>query len=732
VALHVRIRKTRPRVCLSEDSLPEIKHRIETTHVEEWSQLVVWSRGIAKTPHEYRLRPERLAERGKRLAFMYAIRHDPKDLEFALEVVPRLAEAAPTPLKVEALAQLYDSLNAALPEKLAATVRESLSAGARKLFDTNVKGAPVLAPGRSESVTAVFAAGISLFGDSDHAQELLGEAVHASRDLTGTLMYFLEEDGGVPLGWSESFVHLGQLPKLALLAESGLGQNWPREAPWLERYVEFLEAGMRRVDPAVKEGPFWAGGGATVRRLDLWRVLATVAAYTGNASAKRLLAAIPLRGCQDERVLYEVRDREVPEGKGTEAGPPGRRKMVFYRRAGLALFRDGPEDNPTEVVVRCPHALFVDRTRDIAGSFSIAGEADFVIARGETPAAFVIGGSADGERADGAPTFPRTRREINQSEHRRAEVLVCESLGDACDWMMVDLSRGHRLDADSVTRTFAFLRSTDAWRHPALIVYDEVRLKTPGNDAATVMHFAGKPEVMESALRCDAPSSRLWSQVLLPSPSQLWLDELLSSKNAQNGASSVWRLRIGSKDTGSKNVFCQTFMTDAAEADAPPGAVLLSSGASIVQVAGRVVAFAQETTTQIEGITAGEASQLIVVGVAPSVDARLETAGGDTLDTSASDMGGVHFPVSIPAGTGWRVSLRPPVGSDGAKRISMRRRRAGDTSAKIKKDVRDAKGKKEKKEEKKHKKEKEKGKEDKKDIDDTSDTEQKKDEEKTS
>ena len=61
MALHVRIRKTRPRVCVSEDSLPAIHTKIETTHLEEWSQLVVWSRGIAKTPVEYRLRPARLS-----------------------------------------------------------------------------------------------------------------------------------------------------------------------------------------------------------------------------------------------------------------------------------------------------------------------------------------------------------------------------------------------------------------------------------------------------------------------------------------------------------------------------------------------------------------------------------------------------------------------------------------------------------------------------------------------
>jgi hypothetical protein len=683
VALHVRIRKTRPRVCVSEDSLPEIKRRIETTHVEEWSQLVVWSRGIAKTPAEYRLRPERLGERGKRLAFMYAIRHDPKDLEFALEIVPRMIEAKPTPLKIEDLAQLYDSLCAVLPGKLAGSMREAIAAGARKLFDANVKGAPVLAPGRSESVTAVFAAGISLFGDSDHAQALLGEAVHASRDLTGTLMYFLEEDGGVPLGWSESFVHLGQLPKLALLAESGLGQSWPREAPWLERYVEFLEAGMRRHDAALKEGPYWAGGGCTERRLDLWRILATVAAYTGNPSARRLLAAIPLRGCQDEKVLYDVRDRVATGEESKDREQCGRKKMVFFRRAGLALFKDGPEDMPTEIVVRCPHAVFADKARNVAGRFSVAGEADFVVTRDLTQGAFAIGGSAEDADAEDAPTYPRTRREINQAEHRRAEVLVCESLDDVCDWMMVDLSRGHQREAESVMRTFVFLRAMSGWPHPVLLVYDEVRLKTPGNDAATVLHFAGKPEVSEDAVCCDAPSSRLWSQVLLPSPSQLWLDELLGPKNGQDGSSSLWRLRIGSKDAGAKNVFCQAFMAGPPGSSAPPCSMLLSSGPPVAQVAGRVVVFGQEDTTEIEGITAGEVRQLFVVGVAPSVDARLETAGDGTTEAAATDMGGIYFDVRIPHGTGWRVSLRPPVGTDSGKKISMRRKKAGSASSKI-------------------------------------------------
>ena len=45
--------------------------------------------------------------------------HTREDLEFALEVLPRLIDAKPTPAKVEAIAQLYDSLREVLPAKLA-------------------------------------------------------------------------------------------------------------------------------------------------------------------------------------------------------------------------------------------------------------------------------------------------------------------------------------------------------------------------------------------------------------------------------------------------------------------------------------------------------------------------------------------------------------------------------------------------------------------------------------
>jgi len=277
MALHIKVRRTRPRVYLSEETIPRLLERAETTHVDEWSQLAVWARGIAKSPSEHRLSEVRLPERARRAAFLYALRHDERDAELALEFAPLLARLVPVPSVVEAIAQVYDSLWAVLPEATRNDLAARLEEGARTLLDERVAPAAILDEARTESVAPVLAAGLALYGDRPGANSLIGGAVHAARDLMGTLQYFLEEDGGFPLGWEASLVHAGAFPKLALLAESGLGQPRPDEVPWLAKYAEFLEAGARA---GGAEGPAWPEGGTTGRRLvDLWRILA----FAGHA-----------------------------------------------------------------------------------------------------------------------------------------------------------------------------------------------------------------------------------------------------------------------------------------------------------------------------------------------------------------------------------------------------------------------------------------------------------------
>ncbi len=249
MALHIKVRRTRPRVYLSEYNLADIRRRVETTHIEEWSQLVVWSRGIARTPPEYRLRDERLGERARRLAFMHAVRPEERLVEMALEMVPALVKLTgrlpASPTGIEALSLLYDSFHAKLPDALAVEGAEALARGAEDIFRERIKGRPVLDETRSQAVAPLLTAGLSLYVEHPAAslevsRRIIGQAVHASRDLVGTLQYFLEKDGGFPLGWAEGLTHLGQVPKLAMLAESGLDQAWPRDVPWLARYAERL------------------------------------------------------------------------------------------------------------------------------------------------------------------------------------------------------------------------------------------------------------------------------------------------------------------------------------------------------------------------------------------------------------------------------------------------------------------------------------------------------------
>lgn len=502
MALHIKVRRTRPRVYLSEYNLVDIAARIETTHLEEWSQLVVWSRGIAKAPREYRLRRERLGQRARRLAFMHAVRPEERLVGMALEIAPALIELtsklSASPSGIEALAQLYDSFRARLPEELARDCAQALVKGAGALFGERIKGRPVLSEARSEAVASLMAAGLSLYveqppkqqtggrhGFTLQVQRIIGQAVHASRDLIGTLQYFLEKDGGFPLGWAEGLTHLGQVPKLALLAESGLDQTWPRDVPWLERYTEFLEEGMEYATKDGMEdgtevgaedgtgdgvrspdsgapfprtrrderttGPYWPGGGKTgPRRADLWRILAMVASESGAPSALRLLERVRLPGHQDERILYEKRPLpDLPEG---EAAPQTRDRSParLYRRAGLALFRgvdleEGDTATRLEAVIRCPGALVAGGEALRVGSFSISCGGELLSGTERAPNGLVIdragGDKRTAEEKDGARSkspsstaaasraapFPRTRHEIGESEFHTSTIIAFES-----------------------------------------------------------------------------------------------------------------------------------------------------------------------------------------------------------------------------------------------------------------------------------------------------------------
>ena len=692
MALRVKVRRTRPRVYLSDDLLPEIRRRTETTHVDEWSELVVWSRGIAHTPEEHRLRPKRLADRAGRLAFLYAVRRDERDVPYALELAPRLAALPPSPEAVEAMARLYDSFRAVLPEKHERALAEAILAGAGRLYEERIRGAAVLAEARSEAIAPVLAAGIALYGEESALRNLLGAAVHAARDLTGTLQFFLEEDGGFPLGWAESLVHLGQMPKLALLAETGLGQAWPKDVPWLARYAEFLEAGIR---PGARRSaggsqsrsdPRWLDGGRARGRLgDLRRVLAYVASESANPAALRLLAGLRVPGRQDEKILYERRPlAECAE----DAGRPA--PALFYRRAALAVFRgaavsaDGRKsvpqrsalDDGIECVVRCAGGGLAGGDERHAGSFSVACGVELVPGGASVANAIVATPAGEGPASQGAPaprSFPRTRREINAPEFRPCEVIAFESAvgggGDSVrggfDYLVADLGRAHAPAALSATRTFVFLRG-EAFGRPVLVVSDAVVLATPGAQTASVVHFAGRIEVSEARADLVREGVRLSDRVILPAHPRLWLDEPLGGEtppvppDRQAGAGACerpFRLRIAPGESRQAVRFCQAFFVS--PSDAPDEAAcgeLAAEGAVVLDIAGTALVLGVRDAARVECVSSGGLRGVAAIGLLPAAKLMLEVAGEPPVETATTDLGAAYVDAPIPAATGFVVS----------------------------------------------------------------------------
>lgn len=716
MALHIKVLRTRPRVYLSEYNLADIRGRIETTHLEEWSQLVVWSRGIARTPAEYRLRDERLGERARRLAFMHAVRPEERLVEMALEMVPALVKLTgrlpASPTGIDALAQLYDSFHAELSEALAAEIAQSLARGADDIFSVRIKGRSVLSEARSQAVAPLLAAGLSLYVEHRGAaltasRRIIGQAVHASRDLLGTLQYFLETDGGFPLGWAEGLTHLGQVPKLAMLAESGLDQAWPRDVPWLARYAEFLENGMEDAledgaesdtedEPAPaprtrRTGPFWPGGAETgTKRAELWRILAMIASESGTPAALRLLGRIRLPGHQDERILYERRPLPSSPKGGDVPAAKGRTRL--YRRAGLVLFRGaghekGDASTRFEAVVRCPVALVAGGGRLGVGSFSISCGTELLSGTARAPNGLLVGkGGSKGGEGRSAPKrdaaedssrdapFPRTRHEIGETGFHTATIIAFESdIGATVegghgllDWLRVDLTPAHRAYVESAVRTFVMMRALPGGRGAAFVVADDVRLCEEGGEAASVVSFAAKPEVDGNLLTAKVGNVRLRDFVLEPEQAGISLEALDKSTDPP-----TWRALVSAGEAAPKErLVCQVFVADSLDPDGPaqgadrpkgravPGrdplcVRLPSEGALAIDVAGRVLVLGGGDAARIECVTAGEVDGVAAVGMKASARARLEVAGEEPVRAATSGAGSVYFNCRVPAGTGF-------------------------------------------------------------------------------
>ncbi len=678
MALHIKVRRTRPRVYLSEETIPRLLERTEGTHVDEWSQLAVWARGIAKSPPEHRLSEVRLPERARRAAFLYALRHDERDAELALEFAPLLARLVPAPSVVEAMAQIYDSLWAVLPEATRNGLAARLEEGARKLLDERITPAAILDDARTEAVAPVLAAGLALYGDRPGASSLIGSAVHAARDLMGTLQYFLEEDGGFPLGWEASLVHAGAFPKLALLAESGLGQPRADEVPWLAKYAEFLEAGARSGGAA---GPAWPEGGTTGRRLvDLWRILAFAGGKSASPAGVRLLAGVELKGHQDDKILYEQRmPREAgaaaAAGTSAEESAAALASATLYRRAGVTVFR-GEAGSGVEVVIRCTPAALGGRS--MAGAVSASAGGELILgAPGRPSLLSVTCAGPEPERP-----FPRTRRELNLPENRLSEVLAFEgAVGDAFDWMQADLTPAYAPAAARVLRTVVFLRG-GAPGGATLVLADEVDLAGEGAEAAEVHHFTSQPDpdadidVIEVEGGENA-NARIRIATLLPPEAQEWVDEPLWREGdsgppgsaTPDAARSAWRVRVAPETSGRNVRFLQVIDfppggaagnagKDAAASDIARSAFV--EGAWGAEVAGRLVILCDETTRHVEGVTVGATRGIAAVGLAPGACVTIEVAGAGRTESVATDFGAAWIGVEVPRETGFVMEIAPP------------------------------------------------------------------------
>ncbi|MHC5057401.1 MAG: hypothetical protein ACYTKD_22230, partial [Planctomycetota bacterium] len=492
----------------------------------------------------------------------------------------------------------------------------------------------------------------------------------------GTLQYFLEEDGGFPLGWAGSLVHAGAFPKLALLAESGLGQRLPDDIPWLAKYAEFLEAGARAGGAA---GPSWPEGGTTGRRLvDLWRILVFAAARTGSAAAARLLARVELQGHQDDRMLYEERPLPSPAA-GADAPPPARARATFYRRAGVALLRGDGGAGEVEAVMRCPPAA-LDGTAE-AGGLSMALGGELVLgAPGRRSSLSVTGAGPAPERP-----FPRARRELNLPEYRLSEVLAFEgAVGDAFDWIQADLTPAYAPAAARALRTVVFLRG-DAPGEPVLVLADEVALEGRGAEAAEVHHFTSQPDAdpdLIEVAHVENGDASIRGSVILPPEAQAWVDEPLwraddpgdagaSRPATPDPARSAWRVRIAPSTPGRDVRFLQVFVVpmqgatgsagegEGAAAEADARAVLLE-GAWGAEAAGRLVLLCDETTRRVEGVTSGAVRGVAAVGLAPGARVTLEVAGAGRTDCVATDFGAAWLDTAIPRETGFVMEAEPP------------------------------------------------------------------------
>lgn len=711
MALRLKVRRTRPRVYLSEDFIPELRRRTETTHSDEWAGLLIWARGIASGPREELTRPGRLPARARRLSLLYwlrqgrgeAVGRDFDSVSLALEIAPALANLKPTPVVVEALAQLYDSFRAVLPVKLARSLSKTLIRGAEELAEGAVRGAGVLDSARSEALPACLAAGLALYGEVEEAQELIGLAIHTARDLMGTLQFFMEEDGGFPLGWAGSIPHMGQVPKLFLLSRAGFGQEMPRDwGPWLSRYAEFLAAGLRRglgppgppelerrraagggspaaagQDFSFPDGGFpvprggRGGGSSTVpvsasathrlaRSADLWRALAFVAGATGSTVAQGLLSRMRPPGLQEEKLLFESRPLPGLNGDAKRSLPCPRFPLAcFYRRAGIALLKGDPSGRRHIVIYCTPMRLTRGKTAGRPpGAVSLLSPSQVLEA--------ALQGPSD---RPGRTAFARTRREVNLPEFRRAEVVAYETLrgpDDAvCEWLEADLSPSFAGGVETALRTFVHLRGLPGWPHPVLVVRDRL-LFAEEAEPVLVFKSRARPEVSPGLLRFFALPSEGGGAAgalvanLLPDRPRVWVEEVTREPG-------TWRVRVAPEGPAKAVEFCQVFVplgeeaADGAPEDRGPAIGLSpAEGALSLELAGRGLLFfgPEAPGARAELVARSSLNGILALGLRPGAPARLEVAGCEPVEKETTPFGAVFFDTEVAAGTGLVVSGR--------------------------------------------------------------------------
>jgi hypothetical protein len=547
------IRPDHPRIFFTSDDIPEIRKRIENSRYEKyWEMSERYCDNNVDMPPEELVELDNFEDRVKAFAFVGLIGDESGHRKKAIEVALHLAEFGTQTDEVrgvtEAIAFVYDWLYEYMDsddrEKLLrALVRQCRDLQSRIHDDEYVTGT---SHGHNKSLMLAV---LAFHGDHSYAEDLIDKIVWDYRyGFLATWRRFSAGDGGSSKGWwYTNFVLPFELEFLAAW-RSATGQDWyQEERVWCEPLLDWLIYGLQGDLTFLHESDSSVFKGLTSDN----RLYANMVATEYKNPVARWLAD---RAEEMDVVWGPFGIREIlwHDASIEPALPSGPTSKIF-RSAGTAIMKESLVPGGAMALFRSPEVYTQGHSHRDSCTFTIFYK---------TALALDSGIYDEFSSAHHDNYYSRTVAHNAITVFDPNEEFTKYGIEHANDggqrWLMpgedvenawppfaddtVDRSKGYRLggitryeDGAGYTyavgdgtpayspkklvelkRHFLWLNSVEDWKHPVVIVFDDVVSRRASFRKAYLLHTANEPEIDGARVRAENGDGALYQYTLVP------------------------------------------------------------------------------------------------------------------------------------------------------------------------------------------------------------------------